>query len=53
MKISVYGCRHIYNLAEEDSTQYIAPGSSFEDVPDRWVCPIFGAEKSRFREVVI
>jgi rubredoxin len=44
-------CGHIYNPAEGDPTQNIAPDTPFEEVPESWVCPICGAEKSQFREV--
>ncbi len=27
-------------------------GTSFNALPDDWVCPVFGAERSEFEEVV-
>ncbi|MDD1678688.1 MAG: rubredoxin [Methanomicrobiales archaeon] len=45
-------CGHIYDPEEGDPTQNIKPGTPFEDLPERWVCPICGAEKSQFREVI-
>ena len=29
----------------------IAPGTSFEDIPDDWVCPVCGVGKDQFEEV--
>ena len=28
----------------------IAPGTAFEDIPDDWVCPLCGADKSNFEK---
>ena len=28
----------------------IQPGTSFEDLPDDWVCPICGADKDAFEK---
>ena len=41
-------CGHIYDPAEGDPDSGIAPGTAFEDLPDDWVCPECGAEKSDF-----
>lgn len=41
-------CDHIYDPAEGDPDSGIAPGTQFEDIPDDWVCPVCGAEKSEF-----
>ena len=41
-------CDHIYDPAEGDPDGGIAPGTAFEDIPDDWVCPVCGAEKSDF-----
>jgi rubredoxin len=45
-------CGHIYDPDEGDPTQNISPGTPFEDIPESWACPICGAEKSQFREVI-
>ena len=44
-------CGHIYDPAEGDLGQNIPPGTAFEELPESWVCPICGAEKSQFREL--
>lgn len=41
-------CGYIYDPAEGDPEADVAPGTSFEDLPDDWVCPICGAEKADF-----
>ena len=42
-------CGHIYNPAVGDPDSGIAPGTSFEDLPDDWVCPDCGAAKEDFQ----
>lgn len=44
-------CGHIYDPAEGDPDSGIAPGTAFEDLPDDWVCPDCGAEKSDFEPI--
>jgi|FLOH01.1.fsa_nt_gi flavin reductase (DIM6/NTAB) family NADH-FMN oxidoreductase RutF/rubredoxin len=41
-------CNYIYDPAEGDPDGGISPGTAFEDIPDDWVCPVCGAEKSDF-----
>jgi rubredoxin len=41
-------CGYVYDPAEGDSDSDIAPGTSFEDLPDDWACPICGAGKDSF-----
>ncbi len=41
-------CGHIYDPAEGDPDSGIPPGTPFEQLPDDWVCPDCGAEKSEF-----
>ncbi|CAK7080918.1 MAG: Crotonobetainyl-CoA reductase [Eubacterium sp.] len=42
------GCGYEYNPDLGDPENDIAPGTLFENVPDDWVCPLCGAEKSEF-----
>ncbi|MBE0503595.1 MAG: rubredoxin [Desulfuromonadales bacterium] len=44
-------CDYIYDPALGDPDNGIAAGTPFEDIPDSWVCPICGADKSNFEEV--
>ena len=41
-------CDYIYDPAEGDPSNGIAPGTSFEDIPDDWMCPLCGVDKSNF-----
>lgn len=41
-------CGYVYDPAEGDSYANIPPGTSFEDLPDDWICPLCGASKSEF-----
>ncbi len=41
-------CDYTYEPEEGDPEQGINPGTSFEDLPDNWVCPVCGAEKDEF-----
>ena len=41
-------CGYVYDPAEGDPDNGIDPGTSFEDLPDDWECPICGAEKADF-----
>ena len=44
-------CGYIYDPEEGDPTQDIEAGTSFEELPDDWVCPVCGAPKSDFEKV--
>ena len=44
-------CGYIYDSAKGDSTQGIKPGTSFQDLPDNWVCPECGVGKDMFEKV--
>ncbi len=41
-------CGHIYDEAEGDPENGVAPGTRWEDVPMEWVCPDCGASKLDF-----
>ncbi len=44
-------CGYIYDPAIGDSTQGIASGTAFADLPDTWVCPECGVDKSQFEKI--
>ena len=44
-------CEHIYDEAKGDPDSDIQPGTSFEDLPDDWVCPLCGVTKEDFEVV--
>ena len=41
-------CGWIYDPAVGDPDSGIEPGTAFEDIPDDWVCTIFGEGKEDF-----
>ena len=41
-------CGYVYDPAVGDPDSGIAPGTKFEDIPDDWACPVFGAGKDDF-----
>jgi rubredoxin len=42
-------CDYVYDEAQGDPENGVAPGTRFEDLPDDWVCPICGVSKSEFK----
>jgi len=46
-------CGWIYDEEKGDPASSLAPGTRWEDVPETWVCPDCGAEKSQFEMVEI
>ena len=44
-------CGYIYDPAEGDDTAGIPSGTSFEDLPDDWICPICAVGKEDFEKV--
>ncbi len=45
-------CNYIYDPALGDPVGGIKPGTPFEKLPDDWVCPICGADKSKFKKEI-
>ena len=50
MKKYVCPCGYVYDPVVGDPDNGIAPGTSWEDVPEDWVCPICGLSKDAFTE---
>lgn len=44
-------CGYIYEPTKGDSKTDIAPGTSFEDLPSDWRCPVCGVKRSQFRSI--
>ncbi|MDD5132556.1 MAG: rubredoxin [bacterium] len=44
-------CGYIYDPAKGDPDNGIAPGTSFEQLPEDWVCPECGAPKDQFEKI--
>ena len=43
-------CGYIYDPANGDPDSGIEAGTSFDDLPDDWTCPICGASKDQFEK---
>jgi flavin reductase (DIM6/NTAB) family NADH-FMN oxidoreductase RutF/rubredoxin len=43
-------CGYVYDPENGDPDSGIKPGTSFDALPDTWVCPICGAPKSEFEK---
>jgi rubredoxin len=41
-------CGYVYDPQKGDPDAGIAPGTSFDDLPDDWECPVCGVSKDEF-----
>ena len=44
-------CDYIYDPELGDPDSGIEAGTAFDDIPEDWVCPLCGADKSNFEMV--
>ena len=44
-------CGYVYDPTVGDPENGVAPGTAWEDVPEDWVCPTCGLDKSVFTPV--
>lgn len=44
-------CGYSYDESVGDESQGIPAGTPFSELPDSWVCPVCGVDKSNFNEV--
>ena len=44
-------CKYVYDEEKSDPDHGLAPGTSWDDIPDDWVCPDCGATKMDFEPV--
>lgn len=44
-------CGYVYDPEEGDPDSGIGPGTSFEDIPENWYCPVCGVTKADFEPV--
>jgi len=51
LKYSCVPCGYIYDPALGDPDGGIVPGTSFENIPNDWVCPICFVGKDEFEAV--
>jgi hydroxylamine reductase len=50
-KFECIACGYIYDPDVGDPTSGIKPGTSFEELPDDWLCPLCGVGKDQFEEI--
>ncbi len=43
-------CGYVYDPEEGDPDSDISPGTSFDEIPDDWICPVCGASKDAFEK---
>ena len=43
-------CGYVYDPEAGDPDNGVAAGTPFDKIPDSWVCPLCGADKSVFEE---
>lgn len=51
MKYKCQACGYIYDPAQGDADGGIDAGTSFEALPEDWVCPVCGVGKDMFDAV--
>jgi rubredoxin len=44
-------CGYIYDPEIGDTDNGVDPGTTWENVPEDWVCPLCGVGKDQFEEV--
>lgn len=44
-------CGYIFDEEEGDLSQHVEPGTLWENIPDDWVCPVCGVNKSQFEKL--
>jgi len=44
-------CGYVYDPAVGDPENGVAPGTSFEDLPEDWACPQCGVGKEFFQKL--
>ncbi|MEZ4599698.1 MAG: rubredoxin [Syntrophotaleaceae bacterium] len=43
-------CGYVYDPEQGDPENGVEPGTTFEDLPEDWVCPICSAPKDDFEK---
>ncbi|ADD08684.1 rubredoxin [Candidatus Aciduliprofundum boonei] len=51
MKWRCMVCGYIYDPEVGDPDSGVPAGTSFEELPEDWVCPVCGASKDMFEKV--
>ena len=51
MKYKCNVCGYVYDPNQGDAMSGVPAKTPFENLPEDWVCPVCGAEKSEFEPV--
>ena len=51
MKYKCSVCGYVYDPEAGDEEQSVPKGTSFDDLPDDWSCPVCGVDKSEFEKL--
>ena len=44
-------CGYVYDPANGDPDNGVAPGTAWEDLPEEWCCPLCGAPQNAFEKL--
>jgi len=44
-------CGYVYDPSGGDPESGAEPGTSFEALPESWICPICGVDKTQFEKI--
>ena len=44
-------CEYVYDPELGDPDAGVEPGTAFEKLPEGWVCPVCGVDKSQFEVI--
>ena len=44
-------CNYIYDPAIGDPDNGVKPGTAFQAIPETWICPDCGVDKSKFEPI--
>jgi len=50
MKFRCMVCGYVYDPDQGDPENGVEAGTTFDALPDDWVCPVCGASKDQFEE---
>jgi len=48
MKYICVNCGYVYDPKQGDPSNGIPPGTTFNDLPDDWICPLCYVSKDQF-----
>jgi rubredoxin len=51
-KFKCPSCGYVYDPEVGEMMSGIPPGTSFEELPDQWICPLCGVRKTEFTEII-